>query len=379
MELFHDSLSSLKYQKSFVDIADPHLRESFIEYLSARMFDAILHFHKYHYLHRDVKPSNFMFKLTSPDSFHISLVDFGSSIILGDRNNCEFRGTGAYAPIDSDPWLSKQEDDYWSTLFSIIDLCVPGGLPWRSLSARNDDSRADLVSQKQAFFQSINDNQSTDLTNHIPVKLKRLIKDLITHKDSMREIILSYISNSNSPDIRSFIDNFLCPSVMRISLPKSMGPKVTPAYVLLNGSMRSVIMSDSEFPPASSSVLFSLTQDCDDDVSKIHAILHQAASNKHIPKTPDIAAIGERICLSELSIGDCDGRCQLRHLACSGITRSAIVRCTSRIQKVCFEHFFDKCSDKQCEKLHLEPDTIRRIYVDNEVPSYRPSKRSKHS
>ena len=377
MELFHDSLSSLKPQKTLSDIANATLRDSFILYIASRMFDAVLRFHKFQYLHRDIKPSNFMFKIVSPDSFRLALVDFGSAIPFGDRNSAEFRGTGAYAPIDTDPWLSKPEDDYWSIVFSVIDLCIPGGLPWRSLSARTDEGRAEIVSQKQAFFQSISNNYTTDLTIHIPNTLKELIKSLIENPDSIKDTIMDLVSSPNISEstTEKYIELFMSPSPMRINLPKSL----TPASALLNRSSRAIIENECEVPAASSSVLFPIPQNSDDVLVKVQAMLHQAVTNKHIAKTPDVLALGERICLSELTLGDCHPRCPLRHLSCSGIARAAIVRSTTRLQKICMQNFFDKCSDKNCDYLHLDSDTVRRMYIDGQVPSYRPSKRSKHS
>ena len=379
MELYHDSLSSLKAQRTLLDISV--IRDSFLEFLTGHMFSAVVQFHKYGYLHRDIKPSNFMFKITNSNhSVNFSLVDFGSSVAIGERNPSEFRGTGAYAPVESDPWLSRIEDDYWSVIFSVVDLCIPGGLPWRSLSARNDDGRAELVLQKRAFFQSINDSVSTDITSKIPSRVKDLIKEVITNEEKMKNVIEEFVSDTNFPpsSISDFIDLFLTPPLVRLNLPKSIGPRATPASVLLNGSCRTHIINDCELPSATASVLFSIPCNSDQTLMKAQAILHQAAANKHIGRTPDVSALGERICLTELSGGVCDPKCPLRHLACTGISRSAIIRSTSRIRKICFDDLFDKCNEN-CGKLHLDPDTVRRMYIDNQVPAGQPSKRSKHS
>ena len=381
MELFHDSLSSLKTQKGFTEPTDPAQKSRFLEYLSCRMFDAILQFHKHEYLHRDIKPSNFMFRITPQNTLCIALIDFGSSISIGARNPSEFRGTGAYASISSDPWLSKEEDDYWSTIFSILDLCIPGGLPWRSLSARSEEGRSEINAQKQAFFQSIVDDVSTDLTSHVPEKIKKILKLVLNQQTtSFTEVIRDFITLENhdwTSQVIGFIHEFLSPSLVRISLPKSLGQKTSPAAILLDGASRPLVETECELPSASSAVLFPISPTSEILLIE-QAILHQAASNKYIGKTPDMVALGERICISELSLGHCQPPCPLRHLACTGIVRSAIVRSTCG-GKICFDNFFDKCHDKNCNKLHLDSEMVRRMYIDYVVPSYQPNKRSKHS
>ena len=147
MELFDDSLSSLKSFRNTLTL-------EVLDWLLVQMFECIFRIHQLGYLHRDIKPSNFMYK-ASPEGVRVSLVDFGSAIRLGEKTLTPFRGTGAYLGLSCDPMESKPLDDYWSTAFSLLELAIEGGLSWRSISARSEDGRAEILKQKKGLLSNI--------------------------------------------------------------------------------------------------------------------------------------------------------------------------------------------------------------------------------
>ena len=92
------------------------------------------------YIHRDVKPANFVRK--SKDSTSFCVIDFGltkqylnkNGEIIPKRDSVEFRGTTMYA---SPRTIAKEEqsprDDLYSLAFVLCDfLC--GTLPWAEAS-----------------------------------------------------------------------------------------------------------------------------------------------------------------------------------------------------------------------------------------------------
>lgn len=87
--------------------------------------------HEYGFVHRDVKPSNFVIGPTKETSGNIYIIDYGlarryidaNGAIKTSRDQSGFRGTARYASIQSH--LSKdlgRKDDLWSVLCACSPL-----------------------------------------------------------------------------------------------------------------------------------------------------------------------------------------------------------------------------------------------------------------
>lgn len=114
--------------------------------LSMQMLRAIQVVHEKGFLHRDVKPSNFVLGSTPERSRTVYIIDFGlarryrlpSGEIRPPRDTAGFRGTARYASINSHEAneLSRR-DDLWSLFYLMVEFLV-GSLPWRKLREKDE-------------------------------------------------------------------------------------------------------------------------------------------------------------------------------------------------------------------------------------------------
>ncbi|KAH0787400.1 CK1 family protein kinase [Histomonas meleagridis] len=106
--------------------------------LSNEMLNCIEEFHKHGYIHRDIKPGNFLIRPNR--AFPIGLIDFGlsQSYWISPHNHkhiksnpqAGFTGTCGYASLNAHngKQLSRR-DDLFSWFFSVIELSE-GHVPW---------------------------------------------------------------------------------------------------------------------------------------------------------------------------------------------------------------------------------------------------------
>lgn len=138
MDLLGPNLAEIRHQH-FLHVKMPI---KMVKHIALSLLSAIEALHAEGYVHRDVKPANFV--LTSPDDIMAqgdwTLIDFGLSKTylddnnrpLSERKNCGFRGSTTYASINAhDNRDLGRRDDIWGWIYTIIEL-LDGKLPWRS-------------------------------------------------------------------------------------------------------------------------------------------------------------------------------------------------------------------------------------------------------
>jgi serine/threonine protein kinase len=105
--------------------------------------------HSQHYIHRDIKPGNFMIRTNShlPMDPTLFLIDFGLAQLFRDpatylhisyTTNHSTIGTLSFASVNSQQgYVQSRRDDLESLAYTIIYTAL-SDLPWTSSSASND-------------------------------------------------------------------------------------------------------------------------------------------------------------------------------------------------------------------------------------------------
>ncbi|KAK9843205.1 hypothetical protein WJX74_008685 [Apatococcus lobatus] len=130
------------------------------------MLEALEQVHSAGYVHRDVKPANFVQGRTTGSAGSLYILDFGVARRFRDENSRvkpqrmgydEFRGSTTYASINA---LHKQDqgrrDDVWSWLYMLAEM-LNGHLPWKDAgkAATNGRAAGSPEEQKQAEKQTV--------------------------------------------------------------------------------------------------------------------------------------------------------------------------------------------------------------------------------
>ena len=346
LELFEDSLSSLKNYKR--DSKDA-LPVEFRDWLMVSMFNCIFRMHAHGYLHRDIKPSNVMYKLSRDQCVRLALVDLGSAIRIGEKNQVPFRGTGAYSGLGSDPMESRPLDDYWSTAFSVLELSLDGGLPWRNISSRSEEGRAEILKQKNELLTLIFQGKIPNVSPFCAQVLALLFHS--SPSDSIESQFRKLESDFPISISPSLILDILRPqNCWRLDLPKSVRKIPIPSLLLdkENRDLLSCVKSHC-YPftvPENSALLEGV----------LSLLAAAGAQNSTFPS--------EFFCLFEIRGKSCNvPKCPLVHVPGQGIVRSAILRSLRR-NPVCIERLIDGrvCRASECSFRHLSVDEIKEIF-----------------
>jgi tau tubulin kinase len=113
--------------------------------LGIQMIEALEGVHKIGYIHRDVKPSNFVMGKTKTKRDRAYLIDFGlarkfklpNGDIRPPRKTAGFRGTARYASVNSHKLKELgRRDDIWSVFYLLIEF-LQGSLPWKKIKDKD--------------------------------------------------------------------------------------------------------------------------------------------------------------------------------------------------------------------------------------------------
>ena len=121
--------------------------------LAEQIIDRIYHFHEHHYIHRDIKPQNFVIGIN--DNEHIiHLVDFGlakkyieeyTKFHIPLRQGIKLTGTIRFASCNA---MNKKElsrrDDMESIGYLLIYL-IKGSLPWQGLKIKQKNEKYEKI------------------------------------------------------------------------------------------------------------------------------------------------------------------------------------------------------------------------------------------
>ena len=124
-------------------------------YLAIKLLEILKYVHSCGYIHRDIKPDNFVIGYT--DSKKLYCIDFGlAKKYIGKNGNHidfsdekKFCGTARYASIAAHESCEQSRKDDLESLGYILVYLYKGKLPWQSIKHKDKTERYKLIGEKK--------------------------------------------------------------------------------------------------------------------------------------------------------------------------------------------------------------------------------------
>lgn len=125
--------------------------------LADQMLQRIEYVHYKHFLHRDVKPDNFVMGFDD-HARHVYLIDFGLAKRYRDprtlfhipyRENKSLTGTARYASLNTHLGVEQSRRDDLESLGYVLMYFLRGSLPWQGLRAATKEEKYAKILQKK--------------------------------------------------------------------------------------------------------------------------------------------------------------------------------------------------------------------------------------
>ena len=120
--------------------------------IGIQMFDLIEHLHRKNYVHRDLKPDNFLIGINDK-RFYVHMIDYGLAKRYKNKQNVHTKfvngkklvGTARYASINSHQGIELSRRDDLESLMYILIYFLKGSLPWQGLPGTTREQKYEAI------------------------------------------------------------------------------------------------------------------------------------------------------------------------------------------------------------------------------------------
>lgn len=152
MELLGSSLENIFQTNS------RKLKINTVYQLATDMLSILEHFHNSGFIHRDIKPNNFLFNYNKPYN-QLYLMDFGlSKQYIQNNKHIELKtdrnliGTARYASLNIHWGIEPSRRDDLESVGYIIIYLIKGKLPWQGLKGNKEKSQIQKIGERKLMI-----------------------------------------------------------------------------------------------------------------------------------------------------------------------------------------------------------------------------------
>ncbi|KAI8870373.1 putative casein kinase I, partial [Ramicandelaber brevisporus] len=162
-----------EYNVMVMDLLGPSLEDLFnycsrqfslktVLLLADQMLSRIEHIHSKNFIHRDIKPDNFLLGVGRRSSL-VHVIDFGLAKKYRDprthlhipyKENKNLTGTARYASLNTHLGIEQSRRDDLESLCYVLVYFLCGSLPWQGLKAKTKKEKYDRIMEKKMMCSS---------------------------------------------------------------------------------------------------------------------------------------------------------------------------------------------------------------------------------